>query len=89
MTGVLSPKPSLDRAMHDAASASRAMGDGDTLLSQQTQDLHEELAWERLKVRALEKELQELQAQVSTYPCNMAQKDQELRRAQAERDAAN
>ncbi|GAA0168639.1 hypothetical protein LIER_23311 [Lithospermum erythrorhizon] len=50
-----------------AASTSRALGDGHTLLSQQTQDLHEELAREHLKVGALEYELQELRGQVTNY----------------------
>ncbi|GAA0156333.1 hypothetical protein LIER_13851 [Lithospermum erythrorhizon] len=87
----LSPQASHEasRLWLQAASTSRALGDGYTLLSQYTQDLHEELARERLKLGALEQELQELRSQVNNYPWDMALKDQELRRAQAERDAAN
>ncbi|GAA0183590.1 hypothetical protein LIER_30972 [Lithospermum erythrorhizon] len=64
----------------EATSASRALGDGHTLMSQQTQDLHVELTRERLKLRALEQELQELRGQVSNYPWDLAWKYQELRR---------
>ncbi|GAA0171381.1 hypothetical protein LIER_25425 [Lithospermum erythrorhizon] len=55
----------------------------------QTQDLYEKLVRERLKVGALEQQLQDLRGQVSYYPRDMALKDQELRRDQIERDAAN
>ncbi|GAA0147070.1 hypothetical protein LIER_06861 [Lithospermum erythrorhizon] len=72
-----------------ADSASWALGDGHTLLSRQTHTLHEALTRERLKVRAMEKELEGLRTQVSNYPWNLALKDQELRRVEAERDAAN
>ncbi|GAA0160061.1 hypothetical protein LIER_16700 [Lithospermum erythrorhizon] len=72
-----------------AAFASRALGDGHILLSRQTQHLHMDLTRERLKVRALEQELQELQDQVNNYPWDLALKNQELRIAQAKRDAAN
>ncbi|GAA0156791.1 hypothetical protein LIER_14196 [Lithospermum erythrorhizon] len=72
-----------------AASASRALGDGHTLLSQQTHTLHEALTREHLKVRAMEEELKELRTQVSNYPWDLALKDQELRMAEAEREAAN
>ncbi|GAA0183510.1 hypothetical protein LIER_30907 [Lithospermum erythrorhizon] len=43
-----------------AASASRALGDGHSLLSQQTHDLREELARQRLKVGTWEQELEDL-----------------------------
>ncbi|GAA0168333.1 hypothetical protein LIER_23075 [Lithospermum erythrorhizon] len=52
-----------------------------------TQDLHEESARECLKVGALEQELRDLRGQVSNYPWDMALKDQEQRRAQAEHAA--
>ncbi|GAA0148063.1 hypothetical protein LIER_36644 [Lithospermum erythrorhizon] len=43
-----------------AASASRVLGDGHTLLSQQSHTLHEVLTREHLKVRTIKQELQEL-----------------------------
>ncbi|GAA0145334.1 hypothetical protein LIER_05555 [Lithospermum erythrorhizon] len=69
--------------------SSCALADGHTVLSQQTQDLREELARERLKVGALEQELQDLYGQVSNYPWDMALLDQDLRRAETERDVAD
>ncbi|GAA0172846.1 hypothetical protein LIER_26586 [Lithospermum erythrorhizon] len=51
-----------------AAFASRALGDGHTLLSQQTHTLLKALTQERLKVRTMEQELQELQTQDNNYP---------------------
>ncbi|GAA0158814.1 hypothetical protein LIER_15748 [Lithospermum erythrorhizon] len=56
---------------------------------QKTKNLHVEQTRERLKVRALEQELQELRGQVSNYPWYLALKDQELRRAQPKKDATN
>ncbi|GAA0145521.1 hypothetical protein LIER_05699 [Lithospermum erythrorhizon] len=41
---------------------------------------------ERLKVLVLEQELQGLRLQISNYPWDMALLDQELKRAQAQRD---
>ncbi|GAA0173640.1 hypothetical protein LIER_27215 [Lithospermum erythrorhizon] len=54
------------------ASASRSVGDGHPFMSQQTYDLHEQLAKERLKVGALEQELQDLWGQVNNYPWDLA-----------------
>ncbi|GAA0156416.1 hypothetical protein LIER_13925 [Lithospermum erythrorhizon] len=72
-----------------ATSASRASADGHSTLYQQTQDLSEELTHERLKVEALEQELLGLRLQASNHPSDMALLDQELKRAQAEREDAD
>ncbi|GAA0152842.1 hypothetical protein LIER_11219 [Lithospermum erythrorhizon] len=50
-----------------AASVSRALADGHSVLYQQTRDLSEELAQERHKVEALEHELQGHRLQTSNY----------------------
>ncbi|GAA0140313.1 hypothetical protein LIER_35217 [Lithospermum erythrorhizon] len=87
----LGPQASHDvsRLWIQAISASRALGDGHTLMSQQTHTLDEALNRESLKVSVMEQKLQELRTQVNNYPRDFGLEDQELRRAEAERDAAN
>ncbi|GAA0145577.1 hypothetical protein LIER_05744 [Lithospermum erythrorhizon] len=86
---LLSLKPSPDRAIHDALSPFWKWGSCRGWPTVQTQHLREELAQEHLKVGALEEELQDLHGQVSNYPWDMALLDQDLKKAQAERDVAD
>ncbi|GAA0142199.1 hypothetical protein LIER_03154 [Lithospermum erythrorhizon] len=75
--------------LFQTASASWALEDGHAMLYQQTLDLNEELAQERLQVEALEQKLQGLRLQVSNHPWDLTLLDQDIRRPQEERDAAD
>ncbi|GAA0172528.1 hypothetical protein LIER_26336 [Lithospermum erythrorhizon] len=74
-----------------AASASRALVDGNSTLYQQTLELGEELSQEHLKVEALEQKPQGLRlqaAEASHHPSELAWLARDLKRAEEERDAA-